>query len=320
MGGGFEGGEFRLEARGGGIHAGGDLAGETLDEFVGGGGEPVVEFAERGGLCGPDVAGGGAAGFAQRAGGRGEGVLGGGEIFLRGGLELRPLGGGLGNFLRGGFEPLALAGPEGDEFLFQFLFLGVGGGGELRLELGDLVLQLVREVLGVAEIFLREFGDLVEAGGGDADLLGGGTDGDGERFEGGLALVERRVFLAFVAGDERHEQHGRAGEHARGDRDHRGGVHRIGSAVGDHGGGGDEHDVGRDEDPRGQFGSGVGGHHEEAAARARLRRGGGAAGGRWKVSAARRSAAQGESGPGWGTQSREEKSFQRAAVCYRWGR
>ena len=85
-----------------------------------------------------------------------------------------------GDLVGDGFEAVAFGGAEGGEFFFERVLFGVVGGGELRLELRDFFRKFLREVFGVAEVFEGEFGDFVEAVGGDADLLGGGADRAGE--------------------------------------------------------------------------------------------------------------------------------------------
>ena len=106
-----------------------------------------------GGQCGGGA--GGEAGLDLGEGGAGAGGelglnarergLGGGEGFLRGGLELAELGGGVLDLGGGGSELLALDGAEGGEVLLQFLALLVALGVELRLQRGDLGPELLRQ-------------------------------------------------------------------------------------------------------------------------------------------------------------------------------
>ena len=169
-----------------------------------------------------------------------------GEGFAGGGLELGEAGGGLGELVRGGGEWVLRAG------------VGFGGrrrGGRAGGEGGG-------ELLGFLKIFLSEAGDFIEAGGRDADLLGGGGERAGEGFEGALAVVEGFVLDAFVAGDERDEGDEGAGEDEGGDEKYGLAGKWAGGAGGEEAGGTEERGIGDEEDPEREFsgGRGVGLH------------------------------------------------------------
>ena len=95
-------------------------------------------------------------------------------------------------------------------------------------------------MLGFLEIFLGKVGDVVEPGGCDADLLSSGRERAGEGLEGALAVIERFIFLALVAGHQRNQGDKRAHEHQRGDGKDRLGRERLGRVVRDVDGGGSE--------------------------------------------------------------------------------
>ena len=136
-----------------------------------------------------------------------------------------------------GFEAVALGGAEGGEFFFELVLFGVVGGGELRLKLRNFFRKFLGEVFGVAEVLEGEFGDSVQAGGGDADLFGGRGDRAGEGFESPLAIIEHFVFHALIVSDDRHEAGDRADDQAEDDGQGRAIRERAGTAPGDEAGG-----------------------------------------------------------------------------------
>ena len=163
-------------------------------------------------------------------------------MLLGGRLGLAPLGRGPHDLVRGGLEPLAFRGAERGQLLLQFLAILLGGVGHARVEFRDLLLELVGQRLGVFQIFLRDFGELLIAGGGDADLLGRSGGRRGEGFERALAIVEGLILLAGViqqegngaqqagAGHQRHQgqQRRRAQGLGRAVRDEPGGAEKGG--------------------------------------------------------------------------------------------
>ncbi|MCX6943503.1 MAG: hypothetical protein NT173_01840 [Opitutales bacterium] len=216
----------------------------------GAGGEPALDLGE-----------GGGGGRGEGGGGLGERFLGGGEGLLGAALQPAQFGGGLLD-LGGGLGELgALGRAEGGELALQFVALLVPRAGELGRELGHLVLQHLGHLLGLGEILLRQLGDLMQAGGGDADLLGGGGQGEGERLQPALPVVQGLVLHPLVAQHEGDDADDRPGDHAGGDGVDGGGRQGAGAAVGDQPGREQQDRVSQKKNPLGQFGGRGGRHH-----------------------------------------------------------
>src|SRR5208283_2396811 len=106
-------------------------------------------------------------------------------------------------------------------------------GGELRVELGHLVLDLLRDAVGLGEVLLGDAREPVEPARRYRDLLRGGGHRGGKGLERALAVVERLVLAARIVGDEGEgAEHDRDGD-ANGDGDKREPRHRARRLVGD---------------------------------------------------------------------------------------
>ena len=177
--------------------------------------------------------------------GGGEGGFGGGEgvgFGVGGGFEL---GEEAGEFFGGGFE-------AGDVFFHQGVH-GESGAGELLGDVVDARFELGGEFFEGAEVVFGGFGDAVESGGDDAELVGGFGGGAGEGGDLVLAFGEVGVGAAGVVGEERDDEQSGAEDDAGGDGDDGSGGERGLAAVGDEDRGGDEQEIADDEGEFGQF-------------------------------------------------------------------
>jgi len=179
-------------------------------------------------------------------------------MLLGGAIEACEFASGFVDFFSDRLKALGFGGAKLDEFFFKFLAIVFPSVIELSVEFGDFLLKPVRKLLGVLEILVRQFGEFVEAVGGDANLFGGGVDRPGKRLEPALAFIERLVLLARIVG----EKWDRAEQRAHGDAGGDGGecfrVEWTGGAIGDEPGGGEKDDVAEKERKFGEFWSLIG--------------------------------------------------------------
>jgi hypothetical protein len=168
-------------------------------------------------------------------------------LFLGAGFAGDDSGGELFYVFEGGFEAFGFGGAEGVYFLLKRFIFGDVHFVELGFEFADFFLEAGGERVGVLEHSGRGFGDVVEVGGGDAELVGGGGGGLGDCHELVLAFVEEGVAAAGVVEHDRHaREHGAEADAGR-DCDERERVGRGRGFIGDQECRDEQHNVGDDK-------------------------------------------------------------------------